>query len=790
MANLTRAPTPPSFCCSRRGSCAHAHRGLPARAGRRGALPTCAPGASAGGGADPLKVLLARNTAPPRTGCARGGPAARRRGARPRRVQALQRGHRAQCSRGARTAGWSASASPRPLEARRDDDAHRASGGRARWRPRPGRCRMSCVKWNSAASAIPSTCASSAVARTTASPGASRGAQARSRARARSSPGSARCRRCAPPRRRWHAAAAGFQAAPQPTSRTVWPDAAPAPRPRAGGSARTARVRGRRPRPRAMRCQRGLAVRRATTACRGVPARGFVHRPALPRGSWLAQHRRSAAAGGTIAAGTGRTRSTRTFDDHPQPRRRTRRGGARRLRRAHHFTLCGGTSPILVAAKALGISIVDTMTRRPPCSQPTPRHPDRSTGVAAVTPNQPDEHADCAEERAARAKCRRCCSAAGAARLQGAAGTSQRPPRQSRTSSGCVRSNGSPTSVPVEERWRHARRRAPARPSSNAWWTCSTTRADPWLVVPTPPARAERIADRAPALMPEPPRRAHVRRQRRDSRPERMLGAAGHRQTVRAPAEAFGARSSAPAVIGRPGGGRRPRRRRSSLPPSSAWACRSTCRAWRAVSSGAMLGLQMRHARRRRARGRLRAAPPACRATSASTTAGTCAVSATLVAANRSRGRGAEPAPERERDRRRDGRLSSRSPRRSELPRSGGDALAARRPQREAEIDAQAAKRGEHVNLVGFFRAMEQAAGDNAVFVADGGTSSPPRRAHPARARRCRGWTRAFGTLGVGAGFVLGAMARPGAETWLVWGDGAASWPVGVRQLRAPPHPR
>jgi acetolactate synthase-1/2/3 large subunit len=34
-----------------------------------------------------------------------------------------------------------------------------------------------------------------------------------------------------------------------------------------------------------------------------------------------------------------------------------------------------------------------------------------------------------------------------------------------------------------------------------------------------------------------------------------------------------------------------------------------------------------------------------------------------------------------------------------------------------------------------------------------------------------------FGTLGVGAGFVLGAhAARPDAEHWLIWGDGAAGF--------------
>ncbi len=34
-----------------------------------------------------------------------------------------------------------------------------------------------------------------------------------------------------------------------------------------------------------------------------------------------------------------------------------------------------------------------------------------------------------------------------------------------------------------------------------------------------------------------------------------------------------------------------------------------------------------------------------------------------------------------------------------------------------------------------------------------------------------------FGTLGVGAGFALGArLARPTAEVWIVFGDGACGW--------------
>jgi acetolactate synthase-1/2/3 large subunit len=104
--------------------------------------------------------------------------------------------------------------------------------------------------------------------------------------------------------------------------------------------------------------------------------------------------------------------------------------------------------------------------------------------------------------------------------------------------------------------------------------------------------------------------------------------------------------------------------------------------------------------------------------------------------------------------------------------------LAARDAVREAEIDVQARSPGTHVNPVAFFRTLDRAAGDNAVFVADGGdfVATASYIVHP---RGPLGWLDpgAFGTLGVGAGFALGAaVARPGAEVWLIWGDGACGY--------------
>ncbi len=104
--------------------------------------------------------------------------------------------------------------------------------------------------------------------------------------------------------------------------------------------------------------------------------------------------------------------------------------------------------------------------------------------------------------------------------------------------------------------------------------------------------------------------------------------------------------------------------------------------------------------------------------------------------------------------------------------------LAARDAEREQEIDAQAQASGEHVNPVAFFRALDKAAGENAIFVADGGdfvgTAS-----YILRPRGPLAWLDpgAFGTLGVGAGFALGAsVVKPPSEVWLVWGDGACGY--------------
>ena len=104
--------------------------------------------------------------------------------------------------------------------------------------------------------------------------------------------------------------------------------------------------------------------------------------------------------------------------------------------------------------------------------------------------------------------------------------------------------------------------------------------------------------------------------------------------------------------------------------------------------------------------------------------------------------------------------------------------LRGRDAEREHEIDRQAAAPGEFVNPIALLRALEQAAGEEALLVADGGDFVAT-ASYVLHARAPLSWLDpgAFGTLGVGAGFALGAaLARPGSEVWIILGDGACGY--------------
>lgn len=102
--------------------------------------------------------------------------------------------------------------------------------------------------------------------------------------------------------------------------------------------------------------------------------------------------------------------------------------------------------------------------------------------------------------------------------------------------------------------------------------------------------------------------------------------------------------------------------------------------------------------------------------------------------------------------------------------------LRARDTARDQEIVALAERPAPPVNPLRLCRAIEAAMGEQAVIAVDGGDFVAT-AAYVIRPRGPLSWLDpgVFGTLGVGAGFAIAAaLCRPDAETWLVWGDGAA----------------
>ena len=106
------------------------------------------------------------------------------------------------------------------------------------------------------------------------------------------------------------------------------------------------------------------------------------------------------------------------------------------------------------------------------------------------------------------------------------------------------------------------------------------------------------------------------------------------------------------------------------------------------------------------------------------------------------------------------------------------DTLRQRDAEREAAIAREAGVAGEGVNPLALLREIERIASEQAVFVADGGDFVAT-AAYTLRPRSPLGWLDpgVYGTLGVGGGFALGAaLQRPGSEVWLLWGDGASGF--------------
>jgi thiamine pyrophosphate-dependent acetolactate synthase large subunit-like protein len=104
--------------------------------------------------------------------------------------------------------------------------------------------------------------------------------------------------------------------------------------------------------------------------------------------------------------------------------------------------------------------------------------------------------------------------------------------------------------------------------------------------------------------------------------------------------------------------------------------------------------------------------------------------------------------------------------------------LSARDAAREADIAARAAVSGQGVNPLRLCREIDAVLPDDSVLVADGGdfvgTAS-----YVVRPRGPLRWLDpgAFGTLGVGGGFAIGAArARPSAQVWILYGDGSLGY--------------
>ena len=104
--------------------------------------------------------------------------------------------------------------------------------------------------------------------------------------------------------------------------------------------------------------------------------------------------------------------------------------------------------------------------------------------------------------------------------------------------------------------------------------------------------------------------------------------------------------------------------------------------------------------------------------------------------------------------------------------------LRARDAERDAEIAASPAGRTGALDPVALCRRVEEALPERSVVVADGGDFVAT-ASYVLRPRGPLSWLDpgAFGTLGVGAGFALGAaLCRPAEDVLLLWGDGSAGY--------------
>jgi thiamine pyrophosphate-dependent acetolactate synthase large subunit-like protein len=106
--------------------------------------------------------------------------------------------------------------------------------------------------------------------------------------------------------------------------------------------------------------------------------------------------------------------------------------------------------------------------------------------------------------------------------------------------------------------------------------------------------------------------------------------------------------------------------------------------------------------------------------------------------------------------------------------------LHGREDKREQEIKMLAGEKTEYINPLLLLERINNALSDTGLIVADGGDFVAT-ASYIVLPRGPLAWLDpgVFGTLGVGAGFALGAgLCRPGADVWLLWGDGAAGYSI------------
>ena len=104
--------------------------------------------------------------------------------------------------------------------------------------------------------------------------------------------------------------------------------------------------------------------------------------------------------------------------------------------------------------------------------------------------------------------------------------------------------------------------------------------------------------------------------------------------------------------------------------------------------------------------------------------------------------------------------------------------LRERDEERQREIQHQASAKIENLNPIDFLQSIEKVLPDVSVLVVDGGDFVAT-ASYVLSPRGPLSWLDpgAFGTLGVGAGFALGAkLCRPEAEVWLLYGDGSCAY--------------